>query len=1145
MRITAVILLASCLQVSAKSFAQHVTLSEKNVPLQKVFREIHKQTGFQFFFEDELLDRVGKININVKDVTLEEALAICFRDLPLTYTILGKAIVVNQKEEPPKPASPPPLLIDIAGKIMNAKGEPVVATITVKGNTIATTSNEKGEFFLPGVDQNATLVITGVNIETKEVKVSGKTSLAITVNIRVAEGQEVMVTAYGIEKRSKEIGYSAVKVSGEELNRTSPSNLLSGLAGKVSGLNLSTTSAGMNPQIRVLLRGMRSYGENTNNLPLFILNGTPLSFGSDQQSAGVMLEFINNINPNDIESLNILKGANGSALYGPEGVNGVIIITTKKGTAKPQVNFKHSTMLQSIDHRYPKLQKQFGPGNSVDQLGNAVYNPYGTGDNWGPAFNGQMVQIGRPDENGEVQMVPYKYTNERFKFWDIAQTIQNTVSVAQGDSRSDFYLSAGHTYLTGLTPNDRSNRISLLVNAARQFGILNTRINMGYTNTKLDVYPGQPSVLGTPAHIPITSYKDYINNKWADHNHFWADGSGNPYEEIDLTRSLSNSNAFFGNLTITIQPTRWLRINNRTGMNFNGAIDKGTNAPIIYSEFGKTNGRSVSASGDRRASVSDEHRTYAGWSNDLLINSQFKMGIFSLKTTLGNSIRNNLSEKIKTSAGDLLVPVYNIAYNSYSASVTQQRVLSRSYSYFGTGTVGYKDWAFLELTGRQDWDSKIAATARSKNFYYGANTSIVLSEAVPAITKNKILSSLRLRAAVTRTANMNISPYQSEALLTLSSVYANVLSYSYGGVSFPNAFLKPEKVISQEYGLAATLLENRVRLDLTYYRQRNNGVIAARKISVFSGATETTDNVGDFLNHGWEFDLDLNPLFKLPNGLSASVEGMFSVNDNRVLSVGKQEEALAPGGTPGGPTIYTGGGNAVIQAGLPAFTYNIADWLRDGQGRVIVDKTTGLPSIDVNHFLMGGRSLPRYMGSFNFHLYWKRLGLHMVGEYRGGYNHYFRNAGNWVINGTAEATAQYNRQQFVFPNSVYDDGSGKYVTNTDIVVKSAGASYYNLYSQAETNFLVSGAFWKMREIALSYNWPFKINWLKELTVTLAARNLFTLYPKTNRWGDPELTTGAGTVVRDDQKAASNLNGIFSEGSIGGSRFFGFSLNAAF
>jgi TonB-linked SusC/RagA family outer membrane protein len=1134
MRLTVFFLVAACLQVSAEGYSQTITLNEKNVRLQKVFVEIYRQTGYQFFYKDELLNKAGKIDVVVKDASLEEVLAICFKNQPFTYSIVSKTIIVDVKKgEVPKAIAALP--IDVKGKVLNEKGEPVAATVTVKGTSLFAATNDKGEFSLKGIDAGAVLVITGVSIETRELPVNGKAELLISVKTKVSEEKEVMVTAYGIEKRTKELGYSATKVSAEEINRTSPANLLTGLTGKVSGLSVSTTGAGINPQLRILLRGIRSFGETTNNLPLFILNGAPLSFGADQEAANVMMDFINNINPNDIESVNILKGANGAALYGPEGVNGVIIINTKKGKTKPQVSFRHSSMFQVLDTRYPKLQTRFGSGSFTNQFGEGYYDPGGGSGSWGPEFDEKMVPIGRPDENGEEQMVPYKYTRERFKFYDVSQTIQNNVSVAQGDNRSDFYLGAGHTYITGLIPSDRTNRISLLMNAGRQFGKLHTRLNIGYTKMHSNVYPGQPDVLSMPAHIPITRYKDYRNDKWADHNHYWADNAPNPYEEIGINRSKKDNNAFLGNLTITVKPLTWMQITNRTGLNFYGIIEKTTREPVIYSEFGKTNGRTISSKGDRLAGVADEHNTYLTISNDLLVNSQFNMGSFSLKTTLGNSIRDNNHEKIKTSSSSLLIPVYNVVYSSITAPGEQSKVFSRSYSFFGTGTLGYKDWVFVEVTGRQDWDSKIATVARNSNYYYGANGSLVLGEAIPSIVHNKILSALRVRASVTKTANMNVLPFQAESILELRRVYPTVLSFGFDKKVVPNPYIKPEHIISQEYGIAASFLNNRINLDATYYRQRNNGVISWRSISLYSGGERTLDNIGDFLNYGWEFDLKLNPLFKLPNGIAANVEGMFSINDNKVLAIG---EIPGGGGQPGL-------GEQVIAVGQAAYTYKMTDWKRDDQGRVIIDRVTGLPLVEYDNPRLMGRSLPKYIGSFNVHLTWKNFGLHMVGEYRGGYDHYFRSGYNMVRQGIDEITAQYGRQRFVFPNSVYDDGTGKYVTNTDIPVRSAHIELYNLYSQVETNFLISGAFWKLRELSVSYDCKIKTNWIKQLTVTLATRNLLNFYPKTNRWGDPELSTGAGTLVKDDQTAASNLNGAFSEGFIGGTRFFGISLNAGF
>lgn len=1139
MKLTAIILLSACLTACANGHSQNVTLTLKNAPLETVFSEIKKQTGYSVFYNYKLLDNAKPVTISVKNVSVDEVMKVCLKDQPLDYDIADKSIVIKAKERPKTDLPLLPPTIDVKGKVINDKGESLVVTVTVKGTGISTTTNEKGEFELKGIDEKAILVITGVNIETREVKVDGKANLAISVKAKITEGQEVIVTAYGIEKRAKELGYSAARVTGEEINRASPSNILTGLTGKVSGLSINATSASINPQMRVLLRGIRSFGEGSNNLPLIIVNGAPLSFGADQQAATVMMDFINNINPNDIESVNILKGANGAALYGPEGVNGVIIINTKKGKIKPTVNFRHSTMLQVLDTRYPKIQKQFGSGSFADQFGNGIYDPFGGTGNWGPAFTGEMIQIGRPDENGELQIVPYQYTKERYKFWNTAQTIQNNVSVSQGDSKSDFYFSAGHTYLKGLIPGDKDNRYSILLNTGRQFGKIQTRVNIGYTRSQKDVYPGQPNVLETPAHIPITSYKDFRNDKWSDRNHFWDDDGPNIYEEIAINRLVENSNALYGNLSVTFKPASWLTITNRLGTNYYGIVGKQTQEPIVYSEFGKTNGRLISGRGDQLAAVFDVHNVYVTLSNDLLLNTQFNLGKFSLRTTLGNSLRNNNNEKIQSSATSLLVPVYNVLYNSVPADVSQVNVLSRSYSFFGTNTLGYKDWAFLEITGRKDWDSKIADIARNKNYYYGANTSVVLGEAIPSLVNNKVLSALRLRASVTKTANMNIEPYQAESILNVQSVYANVLSFRFNTNEVPNPNIKPENVISQEYGLAVGFLKNRLHLDATYYRQKNDGVIANRELSIFAGGARTIDNIGSLLNYGWEFDIKLDPFFKLPFGLSCNAEGTFSINNNRVLKLGEiPNSSTVPG-------ISTGLGNYALVLGEAAYAYRMTDWLRDEQGRVIVSKTTGMPIVDYANPKIIGRTLPKYMASFNVHLAWKNIGLHLVGEYRGGNEHYFRNGYSLVRSGTAEVTAQYGRQKFIFPNSVYDDGTGKYVPNTDVVVRSGHAEFYNLFSQVETNFLTSGAFFKLRELSLSYDWKPKSNLVKLLTFTLAARNLLNFYPKTNRWGDPELSSGAGTRVNESQTSASNINGVFSEGFIGGTRFFGISLNAGF
>ncbi|WP_158085356.1 SusC/RagA family TonB-linked outer membrane protein [Niastella vici] len=1141
MKITAILLLVTALQVSANGFSQSITLSVKDASLESVFKEIRKQSGYNFLFSYDELDKAMPVTIQVKEATLEEVLTKCFTNQPLSYSIVDKVVIVKKREEVADHAiSNRSLFIDIKGIISNEKGEPVIATVTIKGTDISVTSNTKGEFVLKGVNENAVLVITGVNLETREIKVDGKINLEISVKTKVKEEKEVIVTAYGIEKSTKELGYSAVKVSGEDINRANPGNLLMGLTGRVSGLNISQQSSGMNPQMRVLLRGIRSISESTNNLPLFILNGAPLSFGSDQVSASLVMDFVNNINPVDIEDVTVLKGANGTALYGPEGVNGVIIITTKKGNkGSPSINFRNHTSFQKLDFRYVTFQTQFGSGTGgVDQFGNGVYDPMGF-NGWGPAYNGQLVPIGFEDENGDIQRVPYSYTKDRFHFFSVAKQVQNSLSITQADSKSDFYLGLNYANQSGLIPKDVQNRASILLNTARQVGKLNVRTNIAYTRTNGNYGAPQSTVLSLPAHIRITHYKDYVNDHWSDQNHYPMNGE-NPYANIDRVRAKTTENALFGNLTFTVKPNNWLTLIARPGINYSGYYEKETAAPINFSDFAKMFGGGFRRK-DWLASVKEKMVSTTALNSDFLVSTLHNTGNLLIRTSTGATIRENYTKSIRAAALSLAAPVFNLDFNSLPPGVEERAVLSRFYSLFGTGTIGYKDRIFLEITGRNDWDSKLAKIARNKNFYYGANTSVVLTEVIPSLSKINWLTSARIRASVTRTANMNIEPYQAERLFTLTAPfpYNSLLSYNLLRGGYPNPMLKPEKIISLEYGGNFSLLKDRIVFDVAYYRQQNNGLILKVNNGWLSTAP-TIDNAGKFANFGWEFDLKLNPVFKLPNSMSFTAEGRFSFNNNKVLE-------LSP--------VYDGRLQATETAGMPgaamtartghsAYEYEVFDWLRDPSGRVIVDRVTGMPSVDRSHPVVTGRSLPKYTAAVNFNFSWKKFTLTALAEYRGGNQVFAAQQQNMIKNGLHPLTTLNGRQRFVFPNSVVDNGSGHYTENTDVLVSSAGQEFYALVAQANIHFLNSADFWKIREIAISYEIPFKSKWAKKVGFNFYIRDPFSFYPKSNISGDPLLIRGPGD--RPYQTIQSNLSGAYSEvGRLPGTVLCGFITNISF
>jgi len=957
---------------------------------------------------------------------------------------------------------------------------------------------------VPGEDKNNSAG-DGKSAENNSSRGTGHNGgIALTVLLlpEISSLNTVVVTALGMEKSTKELGYSVTKVSGEELNRTNPGNLLTGLTGKVSGLSVATQSPDMNPQMRVLLRGIRSISNGANNMPLIVLNGSPLSFGSSQYAATLALDFVNNINPSDIEDVTILKGTNGATLYGPEGVNGVILITTKKGNkgGKTSFNFQSSATFQQVDFRNLKTQQEYGPGKLINGSDDPVYDPTGQGG-WGPKFNGEQVEIGRPDEAGNIQKVPYQFTKERRRFWDVGRMLQQNLSISGGDARSDFFLGLNYTDQTGILPKDKKTQTSLLLNTGRQMGKLGVRLTIGYARNNMDQGPPISSMENIPAHIPVTRYKDYQNDHWSDPDHYYSDYMLNVYNDIGRARTKSTTNALFGNLELQYKPFEWITIKNRLGINYLGSTAKTFKEPVYFSDFARPNGPIRFR--DLDASLKEEMNTQTSINQDLFIQTSHKLGSFTLKTISGNTIRDNYYKIMTAEARNLAVPVPNLDFNQYPPAVVEKSELTRFISFFGEVTGGYKDKVFLAFGARNDWDSKLTRTARRKNIYFGSNASFVLTEIFPVLKVNW-LDQARLRASVVKSANMNVAPYQFERILTRADgfPYGKVIGYDFGNDN-PNPNLQPERVISKEFGLSVSVLKKRIELDVSYYNQRTNGMILEVSASQFSSAPKL-NNVGKFSNFGWEFDLTAKPI-QSEKGFSLDLGFRLSINDNKILELsnayGGELNALQSAGL----TNYS----AVGKTGDHAYAFKVFDWQKDPQGRVIVDRNTGMPSVDYQNPVILGRSLPKYVGGMNAGASWKKLTINITAEFNANVNHFFEGGAAWLYNGMHPLTTYNDRKRFVFPNSVYKDSDGKFVENKDIKVMSANSNLYQLYAQASRNLLVDGAFFKIREVAIGYEFTLRKNPSRKLVAGIYGRDLFTFLPGSNIFGDPQLIKGPG------------------------------------
>jgi TonB-linked SusC/RagA family outer membrane protein len=1145
MKITTFFILLAIMSASAGIKAQSINLSERNTSLQRVLEKIRIQSGYDLVGDSKLIKAGKPVSINLKNGNLQDALKLVFSNQELSFEIENKTILVKGKESSFWEEIVARLkLIDINSRIVDDKGTVLPgATVKIKGTGRVTTTDKDGTFTLKGVDEHAILSISFIGFTTLEIE-AGKINGPVTLQYMVSKLDEVTVTtAYGIERSKKELGYSVAKVSGADITKANSGSILMGLEGKVSGMNIMAQSSEMSPKMKILLRGIRSFGSSSNNQPLFIFNGAPLSFGSDGDAGEQALDFINNLNPADVEDVTILKGANGAAMYGPEGVNGVIIITTKKvKQGEMSVNARVNTSYNRLDWRPRAEQHTFGVGDGIGNLGGRAL------DNWGPAYDGKLISIGYPDKNGLYQQVPYTDRDDRHKFFNVGTTTRSNVSLAQGDPTGSYYLGLGYTTQTGLLPGDKQDQVNVLYNSVKRFGkIADVQLNMNFSKSSSDKGTDvTAAVVNMPSFIPLLSYKDYQNSYWGSTDNYWL--GRNPYAALGMERTIGRNIAFNGSLIATLKPTSWFNIKDQVSMLYAERNSKTNEEPVVFSDFARVDPLKAY---DIQPGTSDSFIAGTTVNNDILLSSVNKAGDFLIRGTLGNTIRNTFTKQLLTAA-NLIIPVYNDIFARKDEGVAAQEadVMQRTISAFGNISVGYKDKIFLEVTGRDEWDSKRAKVARGKDLYFGANSSFVMKELVPYLKDLDWLSNFRLRLSATKTANMNIAPQQSELIFNLAGGYpytnpttgTSVLGYAVQ--VNPNPFLKPEKVFSQEYGTEIGLFNNRIKFDAAYYHQVNDGVIMEVGVPEWS-AYPDIDNAGRFQNSGWEFDLNLSPLIDFGNGININLIGRLSINNNKVLQVSDIYNGTFIARDPNGGAEY------YARVNHSAFEFPVIDWKRDPNGNVIVDKNSGMPTADTQNPKPMGRTLPVYQGGFTLNFNYKRFSLSTQADYSAGNDHLFD--ANAISSGISGLTLLNNREVFIFPNSVIEDSPGHFVKNTGVAVSSAGKDLFSRFAAASINSVSSASYWKLREVSITYDLPLKTKWIKRCTASIYGRDLFSLYPRSNIYGDPVASQGPGikpatTVTGAGVSASSSSNvagGSSDPNTIPGTVLYGFTLGVTF
>ncbi len=1057
--------------------------------------------------------------------------------------------------------------IVITGTVTSSvQGEGAIpgVTITVKGTTVGALTDVNGKYSLT-VPQNATtLVFSYIGMKKQEIEIGGRKVIDVIMEPDLLGLNEVVVTAFGIKRQAKELGVATAQVSDKQLTQGGVSNVVNGLTGKVSGLQINTVNNGVNPDTRITLRGNRHF--LASNQALVVLDGIPVS-----------ASYLNSINPNDIANVDILKGASASSLYGNDASNGVLVVTTRRGSGNvPVIKISNTTTFEQVSY-LPKLQTRFGSGSSEDT---ANYNPNYTfwlgpdrntdpytayeNQQFGPEFNGQEVILGGVLVDGSYQTVKYSNVkNGKEKFFNTGITTQNDISYSVGDDKNSFYLSAQDVNSTGTIPGDKNRRTGIRVAGSRTTGIFHADYTIGYTQTNTSTsgtepFQGRPvywNVLNTPAQVDLTNYKDVNNNKFANHNGYFNAYYPNPYWQTIYSRYDTRVDNMLGSALISLNPAPWIAVSYRAGLVYSGTNATFFRDGIIYNDYMKSDpwGASHNATGSPFAGISyDNISNQTVLTGDFLVQLNHKVGDFSGKLILGNAMYMNKYRYLYVGNNSIVIPfLYNVSNrlgeigaDGNGANENQQN--RNSIGLFGDFTLGYKDFVFLHAAGRNDWDSRLIKTNRSF-FYPAIDLSVVLTDAIPVLKDNSVLNFAKVRGSWSKTGQISLTNWYA----TLPS-FATGAGFPYGSnggyrlsTTLSNPLLKPELTQEIEAGVELGFFKSRIGLDVNLYKSNTKDQTIPATISYATGYASAYINAGELQTEGAEVDLKLNPLVDIGE-FNWNMVVSYSYNTSKVISIlpGLNELAITDVNNTASVSY------AIVGQQFPAI--KVTDFLRDPQGHIVVDAQTGFPLSDPATKVMGHGNPNHNLGLTNTFNY-KGFVLNIVAEYRSG-NVIDNIVGQALdFTGTSWFSAQNGRQNFVIPNSVIrvtqavlnDDGSVKtpatYRPNTNVITKNAARTMWygsTLYSTQST-FLTSAAFWKLREISLNYNVPVKNilgGFIKEAQVGIVGRNLIMLRPRSNVWTDPEFNNQSGT---------SNAVGYTNEYQTPPTRIYGFSVKLTF
>jgi len=1076
----------------------------------------------------------------------------------------------------------------ITGTVTSAvEGEGAIpgVTVQVKGTTVGTVTDANGKYTL-SVPQNATtLVFTYIGMKKQEVEIAGRTEVNAVMESDILGLDEVVVTALGISREKKALGYAVQDLGGDAIEKTKVSNIVNAFQGKLSGVQISNSDGGVASGARILIRGVNSLSADGNNQPLFVVDGVPINNSTSATGTYGGYDYGNaasDINPSDVENISVLKGASAAALYGSRAVNGVVLITTKSGKSRQGQAGLGVTIEQNVMWEnplvIPKYQNLYGQG-SADDFGIGQYSfEYvdgmyggvndGVDESWGPRLDiGLMIpQFDSPydPETDTRTPTPWISHPDNIKsFFETGMKSTTSVAVAGAKAGSSFRLSLSNQSIKGILPNTDLTKNTIAFNGDLA---VTDKITVGASAQYISNKSDNIAENGYNAGNPMQSISQWfgrqvdmkvLKEKWNttdpktglpfNWNHSYHN---NPYWTLHKMTNSRNRDRMIGNVNLAWRFTDWLTFRATAGTDW--YIED------IMQRY---------AQGDVNDPLGGFY-TYSNRRQEVNANARLEFvksfGDFSFNGALGTEYNHYNSQYRSTNVADLIIPdLYSVSNAAVAATTGLSQYHTELQSVFGQANFGYKNWLFLDLTGRNDWSSTLPANNNSY-FYPSASLSWILSDAL-GITSN-FLSFLKIRGSYAEVGG-TAGAYQLNGVYSADQPFNGNPSLYYTN-TIPPLGLKPQRKRSKEVGLELKLLQNRISIDANFYQENTVNQIMNIEVSRTTGFSTKTINAGNLQNKGVEIQAMFVPV--QTKNFSWDIMVNWSKNENKVVELYEDMKYLA---------LYSAGWNANVYA-FPGKEYGTL-WgysiVREKATPVYFDEE----KTQLSHILYSGRPVvttsgryirsnartdlgkvyPDWFGGVNNSFTYKDFNFSFLVDFRKGGKIFSVTDMFGKYTGILDETAAINANGknvrdaladgggVLVEGAVYGklkaDGTVQFIDGTGANVDSpventtysdANLLYYGYYGKNELSTF-DASFVKLREVSAGYSFN-KIAFLnkigvKNLNLSLVGRNLWIIHKNTPDI-DPETSTSAG-----------NTSVGFETNAIPSTRSYGFNIRLDF